>query len=446
MKLCDVIDSPCGLRYMFDRLELQSGLARATLLGSEMMTSPDDIAAAYGKLKEFIAAFPAPGKALRLQARLAGVKDISGTLARLAAGITLDDVALFEIKEFCIIAADAGGILSTVGIGNIAIPDLSKPLAVLDPEQHRVPSFYVYDSYSPRLRKLRKRLKTSPDYEYDSILMEALAEEEVVREKLTVRLEPYAAILREALSAIAETDIILAKALQAVKTGLSVPTIARDGRTVYRGLFHPQVKGMLAELCREFQAVDIWFGGMPETIIGANMGGKTVVLRMAALCQYLFQFGFGIPAAEAAIDIKESVVLCEDYGSAPEKGLSSFAAEVAGIDAVIKLSRRGIRGLWLIDEPARTTNPVEGAALAAALLEVMAGCAGDLIVTTHYNIGNSPGRRLKVRGMVDGRMDYSLEETDRSEVPREALAVAESMGADSEWIGRAGEIVKKQNV
>ena len=50
MQLKNVIDSPCGLRFMLDKLELQSGFARRWLLDSSMMTQGEDIAAACGQL------------------------------------------------------------------------------------------------------------------------------------------------------------------------------------------------------------------------------------------------------------------------------------------------------------------------------------------------------------------------------------------------------------
>ena len=52
MQLKNVIDSPCGVRYMLDELELQSGYARRWLLERQMMTTDKEIAAAYALLPE----------------------------------------------------------------------------------------------------------------------------------------------------------------------------------------------------------------------------------------------------------------------------------------------------------------------------------------------------------------------------------------------------------
>ena len=96
------------------------------------------------------------------------------------------------------------------------------------------------------------------------------------------------------------------------------------------------------------------------------MGGKNVVLKTLTLCQYLFQYGVGIPAKNADIAVKDEVYFCIGDEQSIEKGLSSFAAEMKNIDAVIKASRGKRKLLALIDEPARTTNPKEGTALVSA--------------------------------------------------------------------------------
>jgi Mismatch repair ATPase (MutS family) len=172
------------------------------------------------------------------------------------------------------------------------------------------------------------------------------------------------------------------------------------------------------------------------------MGGKTVVLKTLTLCQYLFQFGFGIPAAESTIDIKNDIYFCIGDDQSIEKGLSSFAAEMKNIDAVIKASQRDEKLLALIDEPARTTNPTEGTALVASLIKILSARKVDLVLTTHYNIADSFSRRLRVKGFENGKMNYELVEVQDGDVPHEALTIAESLGIDKGWISCAKEIIK----
>ena len=199
-------------------------------------------------------------------------------------------------------------------------------------------------------------------------------------------------------------------------------------------MFHPAVKAHLAEQGKDFMPVDITFEHIPVTIIGANMGGKSVVLKSLALNQLLAQYGMGVAAQSCTIEPVEQVALCIGDEQSIVKGVSSFAGEILAIDAVIKKIRAGHKILALVDEPARTTNPVEGTALVEGLLEVIGNNNGAFVLTTHYNIENKSVKRYRVKGLKDGKMDYTLEETHCGEVPHEAIAIAENLGIDPQWI------------
>ena len=164
------------------------------------------------------------------------------------------------------------------------------------------------------------------------------------------------------------------------------------------------------------------------------MGGKSVVLKSLALNQLLAQYGFGVAAQQCTIVPVEEVALCIGDEQSIVKGVSSFAGEILAIDAVIKKIKAGKKLLALIDEPARTTNPVEGTALVEGLLEVIEHTSGGFVLTTHYNIENERVKRYRVKGLREGKMDYTLEETLCGEVPHEAVAIAESLGIDPQWI------------
>ena len=258
-------------------------------------------------------------------------------------------------------------------------------------------------------------------------------------------MHPFAAAIEQTQLALARIDVDLAKAMQMRQMGLTFPTLSGDGTTRYEAMFHPQVKAALAQRGRDFQPVDIAVGMSPTLITGANMGGKTVVLKTLTLCQLLFQFGFGIPAASAQIAVKDEIYFCIGDDQSVEKGLSSFAAEMQNIDAVIKASRENKKLMALIDEPARTTNPTEGAALVTALLSVLAGRDMSLVMTTHYDIEPGDARCLRVKGFVNGEMNYQLVEVQDGEVPHEALNIAQSLGIDSEWITTARALLEASN-
>ena len=443
MQLKNVIDSPSGLRFMLDKLELQSGFARRSLLDMEMFTDTAAIQGSYDVLRHFARFLETTDRArvTTLLFKLQALKDIRTTIKNLEQHATLDDIELFELKHLAILAVDVKKLLTEHGMERVVeIPDLDKVVDILDPDGLKIATFYVYDSYCQQLKDLRVQMRQHPELQ-DELLLEAGELELEVRTDLSKQLCAFAPVIRQALTALAQIDIYLAKAAQMKQMGLCFPVISTDGTTRYRGLFHPQVKEALEANARQFQPVDISFDLKPTLITGANMGGKTVVLKTVTICQYLFQFGFGIPATNAVIDVKSQVFFCIGDEQSVEKGLSSFAAEMRNIDAVIKASRKERKLLALIDEPARTTNPTEGAALVAALLQVLAAADMSLILTTHYDIEPGEARCLRVKGFEDGVMNYSLIEVHDGEVPHEALNIAEALGIDTQWISQARTMI-----
>ena len=429
---------------MLDQLELQSGFARRWLLNSRMMTSSEDIAASYAVLQRF-ADFVNRVEPLfinTLNHKLCGLKDIRTTIKNLYNHAVLDDIELFEVKHLALLASDVNKLLDEHDMADVVvIPSLDKVIAILDPDGLKIATFYIYDSYCAQLKDLRSQMRQHPEQQED-LLIQASELEDDVRQDLSRQLHPFAAAIEQAQLALAQIDVDLAKAIQMKQMGLAFPMLSDDGSTRYQAMFHPQVKAALADRGREFQPVDIAYGEQPTLITGANMGGKTVVLKTLTLCQLLFQFGFGIPAASARIAVKDEIYFCIGDEQSVEKGLSSFAAEMQNIDAVIKASRENRKLLALIDEPARTTNPTEGAALVTALLQVLANKDISLVMTTHYDIEPGKARCLRVKGFENGSMDYQLVEVQDGEVPHEALNIAQSLGIDSEWITTARNLLE----
>ena len=439
MTFKSALEIDCGLRYMYDSLCIMSSCGRKMLLSSDMMTTKSDIEAYYGRLNDIY-----KHDCSKIAHKLMYLKDIHNTLSRLSDGSTLDDIELFEVKHLAILSSQIRNMLTEQNIAAITLPQLDKVVEILDPDKLNIPSFYIYDSYSEALREVRKQMKAiqaqGDDIAEDkrqelAMLLQQHADLELqVREQLSQQLLAYVAPLTDTLDNLSCLDILIAKAEQIRQMNLCIPRIEEEKYTLYNNMFHPQVKAHLAEQGKAFMPVDITYEHTPVTIIGANMGGKSVVLKSLALNQLLAQYGFGVAADHCNINPVEEIALCIGDEQSIVKGVSSFAGEILAIDAVIKKIRAGRKLLALIDEPARTTNPVEGTALVEGLLEVIDHCNGAFILTTHYNIENNDVKRYRVRGLNNGQMDYTLEETHCGDVPHEAIAIAESLGIDSQWI------------
>ena len=444
MQLRKLLDSPCGLRFMIDNLCTHSSYSRKIMLESSMMYDKNSIENTYSVMKEFYEVVKNDENkniVQSLQFKLCNLKDINHTISRLATSVVIDDIELYEVKSLALLSADVKNILEKISLDKIIeIPNFDEVVKILDPDGLRIATFYIYDSYSEELASLRKKLKEKDVYQ-EEIYNEVMRIEDEIRTELSSKLKPYSEAMTSALNALADVDINIAKSLQMKELGLCFPTISSNNVSSYKGIFHPEVKSILEKEKREYQKVDIDFGLKPLIIMGSNMGGKTIVLKTLAMCQYLLQFGFGIPAESADMMIYDEVFCLTTDEQSINKGLSSFAAEMKNIDAVIKASQQNKKILALIDEPARTTNPTEGTALVSSLVKLLQDRAMSLVIVTHYNIKTYNNKCLRVKGLIDGKMNYELVETHEGEVPHEALNIAETLGIDSQWIEMAKEII-----
>ncbi|PKQ61059.1 hypothetical protein BZG02_17050 [Labilibaculum filiforme] len=399
----------------------------------------------------------------KIQNKLAHLRDISGSVNNLIGNLVLDDVELFEIKVFALVAQEIAALQKEGNSIFLKIPDLSPLVRLLDPQNTKIPSFYIYDNYSKELAEARIELKRSKskngesDEDIEALFAKMQGIEAKVREELCTKISVHGTDLANALQQLAHLDLLIAKAAQAKKLQFSKGEISKD-KTSYRGVFHPMIKHDLAVQSKEYQAVDIELEQSVCIITGANMAGKTVVLKTLALCQYLFQFGFFVPAAFAQISIVDKVLISVGDEQSEMNGLSSFASEMLKVSSMVKESKNQKNVLVLIDELARTTNPVEGLAIVNAVADIFYDAKVKSVITTHYSGLKSKFRKLRVKGLdkdlganvithknINSYMDYSLVEDFEGEVPHEALRIASLLGIDKEIIERAQDQLASKN-
>ena len=258
---------------------------------------------------------------------------------------------------------------------------------------------------------------------------------------------------------MAYADFLFAKATLARRWGLVRPVVKpfADGvASDLVALWNPRLKHRNDELGLRYQPVDVQLCQGTCLITGANMAGKTVLLKTVGIAQLMAQFGFFVPAARASIVPVDDIIFCIGDEQNEMKGLSSYASEIIKISDTISRSASQ-RLLILIDEPARTTNPVEGKAIVQSVATLLNGCTSFSIITTHYSQLGIPCRRLRVRGFVerigDVRLtpdnindfiDYSLMPDDSNEVPHEALRIASILGCDSQMLHLADRFLGEE--
>ncbi len=453
----DLIES-CGFDYILSLLEVQSPLGRKYIKNLPFMTDYDEISAEIHKTKAFIR-FASQNRSMQEEfSKIIGhIKDISQTCHKLELKETLDDIQLFEIKIFSMLCCRLKEYIPEY-MDFLEIKDLKEAFSLLDPVNLCMPSFYIYDEYSEELAQVRKKKQkiagTFPVDEQELINTAALENsiENTVRKELSQKLSDYAPSMIHNLSSLAYADFSTAKALFIMNYGLCSPELSERG-IYYEQLFNIELNSILSKNQKRFQPVDIDLNHPVTVITGANMSGKTVVLKSLALNQLMFQTGFFICAKTARITPVESIFLITKDAQSIDEGLSSYAFEILKVSECINHSQNGEKCLILIDELARTTNPQEGRAIVRSVMSILAEHDVYAVITTHYDgVLSKNAKHYRVSGIrkdkigdskikrenITDYIDYSLISEDGwTSVPKEALTIARLLDVDNELITRA---------
>ena len=300
----------------------------------------------------------------------------------------------------------------------------------------------------------------------DEVVAEIEEEELKVREELSKEIHKWAEVLLEGCERIGKLDITLAKALFARRTNCVMPQIADDHVVEFTDGRHLQVEEIVKRKGGEYCPVSISLAQGVTCITGANMGGKTVSLKLVGMIAIMAQYGFFVPAASARIGLSNFMQILIGDSQSIERGLSSFGSEMEELKEIMDNSRD--RSLLLIDEIASGTNPVEGLALTKSITDYLKQQPFISLITTHFEavtddrdvvnmqvtgLANADFDRLDKElryanrreriNIIQKYMDYRLTRVDSNrEIPKDALNIAKMLGIDASIIEKAKQYLK----
>jgi DNA mismatch repair protein MutS2 len=209
---------------------------------------------------------------------------------------------------------------------------------------------------------------------------EALREAAKVLTQLSGYLASDSESVERAQRACEEADLLSALARFARQTRAVVVTLQPEARLDLRSARHP----LLALSNQSVVANDIAIEAERALVIsGPNAGGKTVALKTLGLVAWMARAGIPLPLApESTVGWFATVLADIGDEQSIAKSLSTFSAHVQRLCSL--LERAAHDSLILLDELASGTDPEEGAALAAAMLEALTARGSAVAVTTHY--------------------------------------------------------------
>ncbi len=183
------------------------------------------------------------------------------------------------------------------------------------------------------------------------------------------------------IEALAELDLILAKAKYADDLDAIEPAIDRGLRAVLRLIRarHPLLDRQVVV------PIDIDPDDKTHIIVltGPNTGGKTVTLKTAGLMVLMTQCGLHIPVSSGStISIFDEIYADIGDEQSIEQNLSTFSSHLVNLIGFV--DRVGPRALVLLDELGAGTDPAEGSALARAILDHLKATGAMTLVATHY--------------------------------------------------------------
>jgi DNA mismatch repair protein MutS2 len=274
--------------------------------------------------------------------------------------------------------------------------------------------------------------------------------------ELSARVADLAEELAWTVEALADLDLAFAKARYANELEATEPTmLSFKGRRTDR---HPgsaldlrQARHPLLDP-KTVVPIDVYLAEEYYVLVitGPNTGGKTVSLKTVGLMCAMAQSGLHLPVAEGStLSVFDGIYVDIGDEQSIEQSLSTFSGHLSNIITI--LERADENSIMLLDELGAGTDPVEGSALARALLSHVLARRITTLVATHYSELKAFAHTTP--GVENASLEFDLETlapTYRMQIGlpgrSNAFAIAERLGLSREIVRSAQAMVSPEEL
>lgn len=221
--------------------------------------------------------------------------------------------------------------------------------------------------------------------ELENLIAEEKAEEIRILRNICQMIRKVVDEIRAQYSTIIYLDVLNSIARFSDFLKMNVPLINESSMIKLVRARHPLLMMLEKEgVIKEVVPLDLSFGSENTVMVitGPNSGGKTITIKTVGLLLLLALSGIPVPAdSSSSFPLTNGLLVDIGDEQSIESSLSTFSAHVSNISEILK--KTDSKTIVLMDELGTGTEPVQGAAIACAVLKGLKKKSSLVFATTH---------------------------------------------------------------